>query len=117
MRGKLGDSIRLQHILESIHEIETYLVSSDFTEFMNNSMMRFACIKQMEIIGEASNHISEDIKSKFTDIEWAQIIGMRNIFVHEYFGIDTNLVWEIIKNDIPDLKEKISVVVSSLETK
>ncbi|MEI6881612.1 MAG: DUF86 domain-containing protein [Bacteroidetes bacterium] len=117
MRGKLGDSIRLQHILEAIHEIETYLVSSDFTEFMNNSMMRFACIKQMEIIGEASNHISEDIKSKFTDIEWAQIIGMRNIFVHEYFGIDTNLVWEIIKNDIPDLKEKISVVVSSLETK
>ena len=85
MRGKLGDSIRLQHILEAIHEIETYLVSSDFTEFMNNSMMRFACIKQMEIIGEASNHISEDIKSKFTDIEWAQIIGMRNIFVHEYF--------------------------------
>jgi len=117
MRGKLGDSIRLQHILEAIHEIETYLVSSDFTEFMNNSMMGFACIKQMEIIGEASNHISEDIKSKFTDIEWAQIIGMRNIFVHEYFGIDTNLVWEIIKNDIPDLKEKISVVVSSLETK
>jgi len=117
MRGKLGDSIRLQHILEAIHEIETYLVSSDFTEFMNNSMMRFACIKQMEIIGEASNHISGDIKSKFTDIEWAQIIGMRNIFVHEYFGIDTNLVWEIIKNDIPDLKEKISVVVSSLETK
>jgi uncharacterized protein with HEPN domain len=117
MRGKLGDSIRLQHILESIHEIDTYLVSSDFTEFMNNSMMRFACIKQMEIIGEASNHISGDIKSKFTDIEWAQIIGMRNIFVHEYFGIDTNLVWEIIKNDIPELKEKISVVVSSLETK
>ena len=117
MRGKLGDSIRLQHILEAIHEIETYLVSSDFTEFMNNSMMRFACIKQMEIIGEASNHISGDIKSKFTDIEWAQIIGMRNIFVHEYFGIDTNLVWEIIKNDIPELKEKISVVVSSLETK
>jgi len=117
MRGKLGDSIRLQHILEAIHEIETYLVSSDFTEFMNNSMMRFACIKQMEIIGEASNHISEDIKSKFTDIECAQIIGMRNIFVHEYFGIDTNLVWEIIKNDIPELKEKISVVVSSLETK
>ncbi len=117
MRGKLGDSIRLQHILEAIHEIETYLVSSDFTEFMSNSMMRFACIKQMEIIGEASNHISEEIKSKFTDIEWAQIVGMRNVFVHEYFGVDTNLVWEIIKNDIPDLKEKISMVFSSLETK
>ncbi len=117
MRGKLGDSIRLQHISEAIHEIETYLVSSDFTEFISNSMMRFACIKQMEIIGEVSNHISEEIKSKFTDIEWAQIVGMRNVIVHEYFGVDTNLVWEINKNDIPYLKEKISVVVSSLESK
>jgi uncharacterized protein with HEPN domain len=116
MRGKLGDSIRLQHILEAIHEKETYLVLSDFIEFMSNSRMRFACIKQMEIIGEASNHISEEIKSKFTDIEWAQIIGMRKVFVHEYFGIDTKLVWEIIKNDIPDLKEKVSMIFQSLET-
>ncbi len=60
-------------------------------------MMRFACIKQMEIIGEASNHISKEIKSQFSKIEWEQIIGMRNLLVHEYFGIDSNLVWEIVK--------------------
>ena len=51
-------------------------------------MIRFACIKQMEIISEASNHISQELKSKFTDIAWAQIVGMRNVFAHEYFGID-----------------------------
>ena len=61
----------------------------------------------MEIIGEASNHISEETKSSFTAIEWSQIVGMRNVFVHEYFGVDSSLVWEIIKNDIPDLKVKI----------
>lgn len=55
-------------------------------------MMRFACVKQMEIIGEASNHISDETKLKFTTVEWSQIIGMRNVFVHEYFGIDSNLV-------------------------
>jgi uncharacterized protein with HEPN domain len=92
MRGKLGDIARLNHILDSINEIETYLVNTDFDSFMNNSMMRFACIKQMEIIGEASDHISEEIKIKFSEIEWAQIKGMRNIFVHEYFGIDSRLV-------------------------
>jgi uncharacterized protein with HEPN domain len=70
----------------------------------------------MEIIGEAANHISDETKTKFSDIEWAQIIGMRNVFVHEYFGIDTKLVWEIIKNDIPDLKEKVSMIFQSLET-
>ncbi len=73
-------------------------------------MMRFACIKQMEIIGEASNHISTETKERFSTIEWAQIVGMRNIFVHEYFGVDSSLVWEIIKNDLPDLKSKITII-------
>jgi uncharacterized protein with HEPN domain len=52
-------------------------VSIEFEVFLENSMMRFACIKQMEIIGEASNHLSTELKSKFSDIEWAQIVGMR----------------------------------------
>ena len=78
-------------------------------------MMRFACIKQMEIIGEASNHITPALKLKFSDIEWAQIVGMRNVFTHEYFGIDSSLVWQIIMNDIPELKEKIEYVLKSIE--
>ena len=78
-------------------------------------MMRFACIKQMEIIGEASNHLSPELKSKFTNIEWSQIVGMRNVFAHEYFGIDSSLVWEIIKNDIPELKDKIENIIKSLQ--
>lgn len=113
MRSELGDKARLQHILEAITEIEKYLLTADFTEFIENSMMRFACIKQMEIIGEASNHLSKELKDKFTDIEWAQIVGMRNVFAHEYFGIDSRLVWEIIKNDIPELKSKINQIISS----
>jgi uncharacterized protein with HEPN domain len=76
--------------------------------------MRFASIKQMEIIGEASNHISQDIKAEFSTIEWSQIIGMRNVFVHKYFGIDTRLVWEIIKNDLPDLRLKIELILESI---
>jgi len=67
----------------------------------------------MEIIEEASNHISEETKTQFSEIEWRQIIGMRNIFVHEYFGIDSILVWEIIKHDLPDLKEKVIAIIDS----
>ena len=115
MRGKLGDKVRLQHIIDAILEIESYLLDTDFSGFSENSMMRFACIKQMEIIGEAGNHISAGIKSKFSTIKWAQIVGMRNVFVHEYFGVDTNLVWEIINDDLPDLKEKVVEILESLE--
>ncbi|MGH7250186.1 MAG: HepT-like ribonuclease domain-containing protein [Minisyncoccia bacterium] len=115
MRSELGDEIRLKHILDAIEEIEKYLIEVDFPTFIENSMMRFACIKQMEIIGEASNHVSEELKSKFTDIEWAQIVGMRNVFAHEYFGIDSSLVWQIIKNDIPELKDKIKTILRSIQ--
>jgi len=98
----LGDEIRLRHILDAIEEIEVYLSKVDFQSFLQDSMIRFACIKQMEIIGEASNHISEKLKSEFTNIEWAQIIGMRNVFIHEYFGIDSSVVWGILKKTFPN---------------
>jgi uncharacterized protein with HEPN domain len=114
MRGKFGDKVRLNHILEAIIEIESYLNDADFETFMENSMMRFACIKQMEIIGEASNHISEEVKNRFSDIEWSQIVGMRNVFVHEYFGVDTRLVWEIIKNDLPEFKSKVISIIETI---
>lgn len=115
MRSELGDKIRLQHILDAIEEIHKYLIAADLSVFLENSMMRFACIKQMEIIGEASNHLSTALKSKFSEIEWAQIVGMRNVFAHEYFGIDSSIVWEIIKNDIPELKEKIEHILKSID--
>ena len=114
MRGKLGDKVRLNHILEAIIEIESYLNDADFDTFMENSMMRFACVKQMEIVGEASNHISEEVKNRFSEIEWSQIIGMRNVFVHEYFGVDSRLVWEIIRLDLPDLKDKVIAIIDSI---
>ena len=114
MRSELGDEIRLKHILDAVSEIENYLTGVDFEVFLLNSMMRFACIKQMEIIGEASNHLSEQLKVNFTEIEWNQIIGMRKVFVHEYFGIDSKIVWEIIKQDIPELKEKLRKILDRL---
>ena len=101
----------MHHILDAINEIESYLIGIKFAEFINNSMMKFACIKQMEIIGEASNHVSDHIKSQFSDVEWGQIIGMRNVFVHEYFGVDSNIVWQIIKDDLPELKEKVIKII------
>lgn len=114
MRSDLGDEIRLKHIFDAIEEIEKYLIETDFTLFIENSMMRFACIKQMEIIGEASNRVSDELKAKFAYIKWAQIVGMRNVFAHEYFGIDSKIVWEIIKTDIPELKSQIKIILKSI---
>jgi len=115
MRSDLGDKARLQHIMDAIVEIESYVAHAGSKEFMDSSMMRFACIKHPEIIGEASNHISANMRSNFPNVEWAQIVGMRNMFVHEYFGLDPNIVWDIVQKDLPELKETVKEMLKSFE--
>lgn len=115
MKDKIGDKLRLIHILESIEEIEKYTAGQNLENFMQNSMMKFASVKQIEIIGEAANHITEETKYKFSEIQWRQITGLRHVLVHEYFGIDSNIIWQIIKDDIPALKMNIQEVLSSMK--
>ena len=115
MRSKLGDKIRIKHILDAIVEIESYVANMEIGDFFNNSMVRFACIKQLEIIGEATNHISQDLKSNNSQISWEEIISLRNVLVHEYFGVDATLVWQIIETDIPELKSDMEKILKSLD--
>jgi uncharacterized protein with HEPN domain len=114
MRGPLTDKVRVKHILDAIHEIEKYLAGVSQDHFATNSEKRFATIKQLEIIGEACNSISSTIKDAHPEIEWSSIKGFRNISIHEYFDVSTELVWQIAQNDIPALKEKMSELMHSL---
>ncbi len=114
LRGRLGDKVRLQHILDAIHEIEIYLAGVSYDQFLNNSEKRFATIKQIEIIGEACNALTDELKLAHPLIPWRPIVGFRNISIHEYFGVNLQLVWEIAKNDLPDLKEKMQTILSQI---
>lgn len=107
MRDRSGDKARLQHIHDAIDEIENYIDDVDFSDFEVNSMMKNASIRQLEIIGEASSRISNELKSEYPLINWKDIIGFRNIIIHQYFGIDEKIVWDILKYDLPVLKKLI----------
>ncbi|MHA2219414.1 MAG: HepT-like ribonuclease domain-containing protein, partial [Candidatus Hodarchaeales archaeon] len=74
-----------------------------------------AVIRRVEIIGEAARNIPNDIKSRFTDIPWNEITGMRDILIHKYFGIDLELTWEVVEKDIPDLKERFLQIRKDLQ--
>lgn len=114
MKGRLTDKIRIQHILDAISETEVYLTSVSFEDFTANSEKRFATIKQIEIVGEACNHVSNELKRAHSEIEWAQINGFRNISIHEYFGVNLHIVWDIAKIDLPVLKEKFYKILKIL---
>jgi len=114
MKGQLTNRIRVQHIRDAIAEVEKYLTGVSYEDFLLNSEKRFATIKQIEIIGEASNHITNDIKQAHPEIEWISINGFRNISIHEYFDVNFHIVWEIAQNDLPVLKERFSKVLSEL---
>jgi len=113
MKGRLGDKVRLHHILDAISEIEIYLENVSYEQFLDNSEKRFATIKQIEIIGEACNALTDELKIAYSAVPWRSIVGFRNISIHEYFGVSLRLVWEIAKNDLPDLKEKIQLILSA----
>lgn len=114
MKGLLTGKIRIQHILDAICETESYLTAVNFESFLANSEKRFATIKQIEIIGEACNRMSKELKLRHPEIEWTQINGFRNISIHEYFGVNLHIVWNIAKNDLPLLKEKFNGVLKGL---
>lgn len=114
MKNNFGDKARLQHISDAIKEIYNYIADISYENFQSNSMVQYATIKQLEIIGEAANHLTKHFKRLYKEIRWQEIIGLRNLLIHEYFGIDTKIVWDILKTDIPELKLQIKEILNQI---
>lgn len=108
--------IYLKHILESIELIEDYVKDTTEKKFLSNPQQQDAVIRRIEIIGEAIKNIPTEFKDEHPDIPWRAISGMRDILIHEYFGIDLKLTWRVVKLRLPELKEKILEIKEGLES-
>lgn len=104
---KRGANLYLDDITSAINKIERYTKKISFNKFKKDEKTIDAVTRNLEIIGEAVRYIPKEIKEKYSNIPWKEIIGMRNKVIHEYFGVDVDILWDTIKEDIFDLKRKI----------
>ena len=101
------DRVFIHHILESIELINEYVKDVNMKEFLLSTQTQDSVIRRLEIIGEATKKISMSFRERYPDIPWKLMAGMRDILIHEYFGVDSVLVWNTIKNDLPMLEETL----------
>ena|SRR3989338_10810660 len=100
----------LTDIKEAIDKIENYVRRMTFTDFEEDSKTVDAVVRNIEIIGEAAKHIPAEIRLKYVEIPWKQIVGSRSKAIHEYFGIDLEILWKTVTEDIPKLKKQIAKI-------
>lgn len=104
----------LQDIQEAIQNILNYTKELSFEDFLDDSKTRDAVVRNFEIIGEAVNKLPKDFLDKNNHIDWPGIIGFRNILVHDYFGIDYEILWKIKSDNLPELDSKIIALLEKL---
>jgi uncharacterized protein with HEPN domain len=106
--SKRDASLLLQDMRESMQKIARYVEGMDRTAFLTDEKTVDAVVRNVEIIGEASKQLPEDFKVRHPQVPWSQMAGMRNRIVHDYAGVDLELVWEVVAKSLPVLARQIA---------
>lgn len=110
---KKDPEVFLQHILESIEWVEKDTKGMAKEDFLENVPIQDPVIRRIEVIGEAIRNLPPEIKKEHKNVSWQDIMDMRNKIIHEYFGVDLELVWGVVKKDVPLLKDQVKQILSS----
>ena len=107
---------RLQDILESIEAIHQYVNGMEYEDFVQDERTQHAVVWNIAVIGEAARLVPDDIEIRYSEIPWSSIRGMRNILVHEYFGIDAGIVWQTAVSNLPALDTQLRKIIAEHES-
>ncbi len=117
MKYKRDDNVYLQHIHDAAAKIGQYIQGIDEDKFLQNSLVQDGVIRQLEIIGEAIKNLSSELRNRHPHISWRDFAGMRDKLIHQYFGVDLQIVWTTATDDIPEIKEKINKILEKEHVK
>lgn len=107
--------IRLQDILEAIEKNKQYTRGMSFKKFLSDNKTIDAVLRNFMVIGEAANNVPEKIKTKYSQVPWKKMVGMRNFVVHEYFGVSYEILWRTLKHDLPKLVVPLKKIVKEAQ--
>lgn len=108
------DRVRFKHMLDSTTAILLFIDGKTRKHLKADRMFRNAVIRELEILGEAANHISKITQKNFPELPWKQLIAMRNMLIHAYFDVDHDVIWETVTTDVPPLYLQLKMIVSDL---
>ena len=106
--SKRPTDLLLDDIRESIDRIEEYTEGMSLEDFSKDRKSVDAVARNLQIIGEAANRLPDEFKKSHSNIEWHKVVGMRHRIVHEYFGVDIQIVWRVLQKDLPELRRSLS---------
>lgn len=105
----------LEDILDGMNKAEALLEGVSFSQFEADFRINFAVIRALEIIGEAAKRLPEDLRQRYPDIPWKGMAGMRDRIIHGYDNVDLQIVWDVVKRDIPQIKPKVELILKEYE--
>lgn len=101
------NSVYLLHIRDALQQIVDYTRGVSEEQFRQSRLLQDGIVRELEIVGEASRNLSDEFRHGHEEVPWAQIIGLRNRITHEYFNLNLDIIWEIVRDDVPTLKQQV----------
>ena len=106
-----SDKVYLTHIMECIESIEEYTEEGK-EKFIKSKLIQDAVIRNLEIIGEATKKISRDTRDSYSELPWREMAGLRDVLIHDYFGVDIKMVWNVVEKELPKVKRSVRVILA-----
>ena len=104
----------MEHILTAIGNVQSFLEGKTLDDLYRDKILFYAVVKNIEIIGEAANNLTKDLQAQHPEVQWKDVISMRHVLVHDYYSIDARTAWQTARENLPQLKEQIEKILSTM---